>query len=106
MRRIYLTKSEKQALRHIGLGYTEPPTGMDWPAFSDCATMLEHLGLVTVQWGSGHIACGTQLTPIGTAYLHNNPHLKNPINWGLITAVATASTAIITILAFFVKCST
>ena len=41
-----------------------------------------------------------KITPDGDAYFEENPNLRNPFRWEIVTAVATSITTLIAIAAF------
>jgi hypothetical protein len=105
MDRIRLSKQEKKVFRNIALRCSTPPDGISDAMMSDCATVLERMGLIRARWAEGGVFVDGRLTQLGMAYIHQNPHLWNPINWNIITAVATAASAICAVAALFTACS-
>lgn len=104
MKRIRLTRAEKAALRNIALECDYFPDGMSEACFSACVSELERVGLVHAAWASGHVAVAVELTDFGKAYLQDNPHLTNPIDWAKVSAIAAVIAAVIAFIALFVAC--
>lgn len=46
-----------------------------------------------------------KITDFGRCYMAENPNLRNPINWGMVGAVASVITAIGAVIALLVGCS-
>lgn len=105
MKKIRLSRSEKAALRNIVLDCGYLPDNMSEARFSACVAALESVGLVRTAWAAGHEICAVELTDFGRAYMQENPHLNNPVDWPKIGAIAAAVVAIAAIVALFVACS-
>lgn len=105
MERIKLSKAEKQVLRELHRGNNNIPIGMDNYTYVDAVLSLtEHkLAKSIVEYDTKVV--DVKITAKGYAYMRDNPSLINPINWNIVTAIATTITSIITFLALFISCS-
>ena len=104
MERIHLTKKEKAVLRHVKEHGEKQPRNITPTIYSYCLSTLQEKGMVVFRANYEEVIYAG-LTVKGKAYLEQNPKLKNPINWNIVTAIATVATATATILALFVCCS-
>lgn len=103
MERIKLTKEEKQVLRLVE-HYEQCPPTYPLSTFAACVDSLERKGLVRGCWSSGHELEAVKLSDNGKSYLALNPHLRNPINWAMITAILSVISVTVAIIALFVAC--
>lgn len=99
MKRIKLSKSEKDVMRMLYAGCCYPSTFPRY-IFSDCVDKLESKGLAKGAWLEGHDLEDAQLTPRGKAYIALNPALRNPVNW---TKLILYPLVIIVVLCLFIK---
>ena len=74
MERIHLSKPCKRILRAIKDGKYHSIPQSD----TEDLLVLEHKGLVDVQWCEFGYAIIANLSNIGIAYMRSNPRLKNP----------------------------
>lgn len=102
MERIALNRNEKKVLRMLSNGQDNLLTEYD---ISDVYS-LEVKGLVQ----AAHIESGgieaVRLTRKGRGYIHSNPKLHNPINWGKIAIIAAILYVLVSFLALFITCQT
>lgn len=101
---IRLTKNEKRLLRNIALGLSYFPEGMGAASVSACADALERDGLIRGAWASGHELVDATLTSHGAMYLQENPHLRNPIEWSKVAAIAAILGAVAVIAGLLIAC--
>lgn len=101
MERIKLSKREKQVLR------TLRNQGFDALSEFDSAAVrsLDNKGLVRGAYVEGGGVEAARLTTMGKEYLRDNPHLFNPINWAMVSAIVAAVGSIGTIITIIVTCS-
>lgn len=105
MEKLKLSENEKRLLRNISADVGYWPDGMSNELVSCAASVLERLGLVRVEWESGHIAANALLTDYGRAYILANPHLRGPVDWEWIIGTSIAVIAALgTIAVLFVAC--
>lgn len=104
MKRISLTKNEKEVLRLLS-GGCGCPASYPKHIYSDGVDSLERKGLAQGAWSEGHELIDAKITPAGKAYVSLNPSLRNPVDWKwLVTsAVALIGTAS-GIAALFIAC--
>lgn len=105
MERIKLSKDEKKVLRHLQNGWQGYPSNMDSCPYSCVVTSLVAKKLVRARFCEGHIGNAAKLTNYGIAYLTENPHLWNPVDWNVVIAVGSVVTAAISFAALFVACA-
>ncbi len=104
MERIHLTKAEKQVFRHIQGNGEKQPRNITPVMFHYCLSTLQEKGLVEFRANYDEVLAAG-LTVKGTAYMEQNPQLKNPVDWkGIATLIMVSITAIATTLALFVAC--
>ncbi len=104
MKRIQLTKCEKQVLRSVATGKECPNT---YPRSTYIAGLagLEREMLVAVARDDGRAVADTRLTDYGRQYIAENPGLHNPVNWKwIITTAMSATAACASIVALFIAC--
>ncbi len=89
MERIRLNKQEKQVFRMITKGSTTCPCTYPESAFYVAVRTLELKGLVKGAYIEGGAVEDTAITPLGYLYLTENPSLRNPINWGVVSSMST-----------------
>ena len=104
MKRIRLNSDEKKALRRIALGKGWTPDCMPADNYTDAVISLTEKKLTDSIVNYDTVE-DVKLTVKGRAYLNNNPHLYNPIDWKwVVLALFTAMTAIATTVALFIAC--
>lgn len=81
------------------------PGGMSEEEISHALCALEKESLVKVMWATGMSPVAADLTGFGKAYLDFNPHLRNPLNWVKVGAIAAILSALIGGLALVITCS-
>lgn len=103
MERIRLSKEEKTVLRLLAGGCGCPDT---YPhhVFVSCVEKLEMKGLAKGAWTEGHNLETARITPQGKAYVSQNPDLRNPVNWNLVSATIAVIGPIVSVVALFVAC--
>ena len=105
MERIKLSKSEKEVLRIVAEFNGSKPSTYPEHTFNAAAYSLQQKGLVKAKFLTTGAVCSIYLTDLGKHYLCENPMLKNPIDWKIITGVIIPLAAIIfSIISLFVSC--
>ncbi len=100
MKRIRLTKDEKQALRLLtSVGWC--PDTFPFHRFALGVEGLEEKGLAMAAWASGHELVSAEITTKGEVYLALNPSLRNPVDWKWVIGTAIA---LATLLHLLVAC--
>jgi len=66
---------------------------------------LDNQGLVQGAYIEGGGVEGARLTTYGKEYLADNPHLYNPVNWAMVSAIVAAVGSIGTIITIIITCS-
>lgn len=105
MERIRLTRNEKKVLRLTAMGKGRPT---DYPItkYNAAVRSLESRALVKAVWAEeSESPLAVNITENGTAYLIENPALRNPINWNAVSAIGALLAVIISLVAIFVACS-
>lgn len=105
MERIKLTRNEKAVLRLTAMGKGKPT---DYPTtrYNAAVRARESQALVKAVWAEEtESPIFVRITENGTAYLTENPSLRNPVNWVAVTAVCTFLALVIAIVALFVACN-
>lgn len=105
MERKRLTGNEKKVLRHLAMGIEGLPTGVDTRQYADACQGLKDKGLALVMFSTGHEVYAADITDAGIVYLENNPHLFNPVNWALISAITGIVAILVTIVLFCIGCT-
>ena len=90
MERIKLTKTEKQVLLHVKRYGEQQPKAVTPVMFHYCLSTLQEKGLVDFRANYDEILLA-RLTIKGSAYIEQNPKLKNPVNWRIIITMAATS---------------
>ena len=103
MERIRLNDDEKSTLRRLSLGKAGAPDGMPPDRYTEAVVTLTEKRLVRSVINYDEVV-GAKLTAKGRAYLNSNPHLRNPINWSVVGAVAMIVTAVASVIALFIAC--
>lgn len=93
MQRIALSRQEKQVLRNTAIGYPYLPKGLSGEQYTDAVISLTEKRLIRSTINYDEVVSAS-LTTKGKSYMQNNPHLRNPVNWTVLTAVSTAITAL------------
>lgn len=83
MERIYLTKSEKEALHTLRSGNISQEV---LQSYRRNLTALEGKMLAQCAWSEVHHHEDARLTAEGFGYLRHNPRLRNPVNWVKVAA--------------------
>lgn len=104
MKRIELSKEEKQVIRELRRGNSNIPNGMDNFTYSDAVSSLKEKRLVNAMLNYEDVL-DVELTAKGYAYTNANPRLRNPINWTKIAALAACVAAVAATIALFISCS-
>ena len=65
---------------------------------------LDNKKLVKAAFVEGGGFDDVKLTANGREYLYYNPKLRNPVNWGKISAIAAISGTVITLITMLVAC--
>lgn len=105
MERIRLTRNEKVVLRLTAMGKGKPA---DYPTtrYNAAVRSLEGRALVKAVWAEEtESPLLVHITDNGTAYLTENPALRNPINWVAVGAIAGLLGFGMAIVALFVACN-
>lgn len=105
MERIRLSKDEKKVLRMVACGLGVCPSEYPSHTFNASVRSLDKKGLVKGAYEEGGNVADARMTQYGRQYIAENPDLRNPVNWNLISAVAAVIAAIAGVLALFVACS-
>lgn len=105
MKDIRLTKAEKKALRQLSLGYAYAPDGMSHASWLSALRSLKEQGLAYVAFVEGGDAEACEISDEGTSLLERNPHLRNPVDWGKVGAIAGIVAAVVSICALLLACS-
>ena len=66
---------------------------------------LDAKGLVRGAYLEGGDIEDARLTTMGKEYLRDNPHLYNPVDWAMVSAVVAAVGSIGTIITIIITCS-
>ena len=104
MKRIKLTRDEKQVLRLVATG-RECPDTYPHSTYSAGLKGLEREMLVFVARDESHAVVDARLTDYGRQYLAENPRLHNPVSWRwIITTALTAIAACAAVAALFIAC--
>lgn len=99
MKHIKLSKQEKKVLKHLATSDTGTcPKGMSPYVFTGCVLALANRKFVWYSTEEGGVVVEAQLTRRGRAYLKENPHLRNPIDWGFISFVSSVTALIVNIM--------
>lgn len=104
MNKIKLSKSEKKVFLKAMAGKELPPAGMHHDIYLAAVVTLHQKGLVDAKFNYDEVL-SISPTLYGQAYFAVNPHLYNPVDWQLITAISTAVTALAALAALFVACT-
>lgn len=106
MKRIRLTKEEKEAFRILYEGKINTATDPQRiGSLSYGFEALERLGLARCAWSEGHVIEDVAITSKGRRYVDHNPKLRNPVDWQKVAAIAAIISVIIAALALFIACS-
>lgn len=82
MKRIRLTKEEKEAFRILYEGKINTATDLQRiSSLSYEFETLEQLGFARCAWTEGHAIEDVAITSKGRRYVDHNPKLHNPIDW-------------------------
>ena len=106
MKRIRLTKEEKEAFRILYEGKIN--TANDLQRISSLSyefETLEQLGFARCAWTEGHAIEDVAITSKGRRYVDHNPKLHNPIDWEKVAAIAAIISVIVAVIALFIACS-
>jgi hypothetical protein len=94
-----LTNDEKKVLKHLATSDTGTcPCGMSPYVFTGCVLSLANRKFVWYSAEEGGVVVEAQLTRRGRAYIKENPHLRNPVDWGFISFVASITALIVNIM--------
>lgn len=104
MKEIKLNKAEKKTLRQLSLGFDYEPDGLSHAAWLSALRSLKSQGLAYVAFIEGGDAEACEISDEGKALLERNPHLWNPIDWGMVGAIGTVLAVIVAVLALLVAC--
>ena len=104
MERIKLTKQEKKVFKALDQYGDECNPDCPEYEFEYIIGSLQQKGLVKGAFVEGGGVEAVRITNKGKSYLRNNPELKNPVDWAIVTSVAVAS-AIFGAMALFLACS-
>lgn len=105
MERIHLTRNEKAVLRLIAMG-KDKPTDYAVNKYTCAVRSLESKALVKAVWvEEKDNPLLVHITENGSAYIVENPNLRNPINWVAVGAVSSAIAVAIAVLALVVACN-
>lgn len=104
MKRIELSKEEKQVIRELRRGNSNIPNGMDNFTYSDAVSSLKEKRLVNAMLNYEEVI-DVELTAKGYAYTNANPRLLNPINWTKIATLAACVASVAATIALFISCS-
>lgn len=101
MERIKLSKREKQVLRILSKQGFNALSEFDATAVRS----LDAQGLVKGAYLEGGGVEDARLTTMGKEYLRSNPHLYNPVNWAMVSAIVAVVGSIGTIITIIITCS-
>lgn len=106
MKRIALTKAEKQVLRMVLAGQEVCPAEYPAHQFNTAVRALEGYGLVRGAYTEGGGVEAVEATQYARQYIAENPRLRAPLDlkWVISTAIAVISAAA-AIVALFVACT-
>lgn len=105
MERIHLTRNEKAVLRLIAMG-KDKPTDYAVNKYTCAVRSLESKALVKAVWvEEKDNPLLVHITENGSAYIVENPNLRNPINWVAVGAIAGLLGFGMSIVALFVACN-
>ncbi len=91
MERIRLTRDEKTVLRYISGGATKCPCDYPEDKFYNAALVLGlKYQFIWVEFNPDETLKEVRLSLPGKSYLARNPHLRNPIDWTAVVALAAA----------------
>lgn len=103
MKKIYLTRTEKQLLRQFKTKQLECPKNMTNSDFIYTVILLQDKDLI-----SGYIALDklkeVRLTDRGRSYMAINPQLRNPFPWDVTLKVVAIATLAVSFATLFVGC--
>ena len=105
MERVRLTKDEKRVLRRLQRHAGSSMKRIERLAFAPAVRSLEQKGLVCGYWSEEAGLADAVLTESGEAYLFLNPHLRNPVDWNKVAAIAACISALAAVIALLVACS-
>lgn len=101
MKKIHLTKDEKQLLRRIQARKKVHPDNMAFSTYVYTMIQLNEKDLIKIP--SSGLSDST-LTERGHLYMKFNPYLRNPFPWKVIFDISTIIAAIAATAALFVGC--
>ena len=105
MKRIRLSKLEKNVLRMIATGQCVCPAAFPRHAFNAAVRSLEDIGLVRAMYIEGGEVVEVKLTSLSRQYFAENPNLHNPVDWRwVITTAISLLSAAIGVIAMLVAC--
>lgn len=98
MEKIRLSKTEKRMM--LMLSEYGAEALHDFSAFeaSIAVRSLQYKGLAKGAFIEGGLLESATISALGRSYLRQNPSLRNPINWGKVSAIASIIMAIIALL--------
>lgn len=104
MKKIHLTKKEKQLLRLFSANNPTCPDNMSNEEFIYVTIQLQDKDLI-----SAYIALKrlkeVRLTDRGRSYMAINPSLRNPFPWDTILKIVALATLAVSFAALFVGCA-
>lgn len=87
MKRLRLSKAERQVLRMVAEGHGVCPDAFPRWSFDAAVWSLECAGLVRAAREEGGGVADAVLTLYGRVYIEKNPTLRNAVNWRLVVVV-------------------
>lgn len=106
MKRVRLSRSEKEVLRLVASGVVECPPTYPLHRFNAALYSLEALGFIQSAREEGGKVIDLALTLKGRLYFAENPLLRNPIDWWRVaTLIITILSLVVSIVALFISCT-
>ena len=84
MRRIHLSRHEKEVLRLVASGVGSCPAAYPLHRFTSAVNALEGYGLIDAIKEEGGGIVDAVLTMEGRLYIAENPSLRNPVDWKIV----------------------
>lgn len=101
MKRIHLTKEEKQLLWRIQARKKDCPDNMAFSTYVYTMILLDEKDLIKIPLSRLR---DSTLTERGHLYMKLNPQLRNPFPWKVISGISAIIAAIAATAALFVGC--
>lgn len=105
VKRIYLHRAEKVVLRWVALGKELCPADYPRHTYNAAVRTLCDKGFVRAAFVEGGDVEAVSLSDFGKLYMAENPRLRNPIRWDIVSAVCLALSLVIAVVSLFIACS-